>query len=123
MIPSRTCSPVKVRPSALVKASSLSGTSTIGFCQPPVRQVGKDAQVNASAGDLLDVGSKFFAGGVDSVGAHGIPHIVDQLHDQERTDGRILNDTDFQVACPAAEFYQHRVSQIGFSQQFGFMFM
>ncbi len=94
-----------------------------GLCQTSIRQVGKDPQVDTSAGDLFDVRGEFFAGGVDGIGAHRVPHIVDQMHHQEWPDGRILDHADFQVARAAAEFLQHRINRVGFGEQFGFVFI
>ncbi len=52
----------------------------LGACQPPVGQVAEDPQQDPPAGDTFDDGCQPLNGGIDGVGAHGVHHIIDQVH-------------------------------------------
>ena len=91
--------------------------------QTTVCQVGQDAQVDASAGDGFDARGEALAGGVDRVGAHRVAHIIDQVNDQERANGGVINDSNFEITRAAAKFSQDGVDGIGLGKQVRFVFV
>ena len=89
--------------------------------QAAVGQVGQDAQVDAAAGQPLEARRQPLAGGVDGVGAHGVAHVDDQVHDQHRADGGLTQDPGLEVTRPAAQPGEHRVDAIDLGQDLGLM--
>ena len=58
--------------------------------QPPVGEVGEDAQVHLAAGDLLDERGDALGDGVDEVRAHRVLGVDQQVHDEQRLAPRPL---------------------------------
>jgi hypothetical protein len=52
-----------------------------------VRQVGQNPQVDLPARDVFDLRGEFFASRVDGVCAHRITYVINQVDDDERSDG------------------------------------
>jgi len=86
--------------------------------QAPVGQVGKDTQVHLAAADLFHARGKSLQGGVDRICAHGVAYIIDQVHNEEWPDGRIIDLAYFQTTRPAAQPGQGRINPGSFLQQF-----
>ena len=55
--------------------------------KPFIGQVGEDPQMDLASGDRLDQRRELLARGINGVGAHGIPDIVQQVQYQKWTDG------------------------------------
>ena len=79
--------------------------------------------MHVPARDDLNSRSESFASGVHRVGSHRIAHIINEMNDQEGTDGGILDNTNFQVPRAAAEFFQDGINGISFGEQFRFVFI
>ena len=84
MIPSRTFSPKK---SSKCQFFDRDGATRTG--KTMIGKVGENAQVNTSARDGFDMRSEPFAGGVDCVRAHRVTDIIDEMNDDERSDGGV----------------------------------
>ena len=82
MMPSRTASPEYSE-----NARSCAGMRQVERVQAAICQIAEYAQMDAAAGDRFDAGRQPLAGRVHGVGAHGVAHIVDEVHDQEGPDG------------------------------------
>jgi hypothetical protein len=84
--------------------------------QATVGQVRQNAQVNSPAGDRLQARGQPLGGGVGGVGAHGVARIVDQVHDQHRPDGRIVQQVHLEIAGATAQALQNWIDLIGLRQ-------
>ena len=51
----------------------------VAHAQAPVSEVGEDPEVDAAPGEFFDDRGEPLAGGVDRIGTHGIPDVVDQV--------------------------------------------
>ena len=47
-----------------------------------------------SACDGFDLRSKSFTGGVDGIGAHRVTDIIDEMNDEEGSDGRVIRSCE-----------------------------
>ena len=86
-----------------------------------VSEIGQDAQMNPSARDGFDARGQPFAGGVDSVGAHRVAHVINEMNDDEGNNRRRFDNADLEIARAAAELFEDGVNRIRFGQQFGFV--
>lgn len=81
-------------------------------------QVSEDAQVNTSTGDSLDMRRKTLTGSVNGISAHRVTHVIDEVNDEERADGRVIDDANFEVTGTSAEFLENRIDLVGFGDEF-----
>ena len=72
--------------------------------------------MDASAGDGFDMWSQTFTGGVDRVGPHRVAHVIDQVNNEKRADGGVLDDAHFQVTRAATELFQDGVDGVSFGK-------
>ena len=115
-MPSRTCSAAEIIEGKLVERDGAGGTR-----QPPVGQVGQNAQEHAAAGERLDPRGQVFYGSIDSIGAHGVAHIVNEVQNDESANGGIGDNADLQLARAATQFSQHGIDGGSLGQQFCLM--
>ncbi len=63
------------------------------------------------------------AGRIDGIRTHRISHIVNEMHHEERPDGRGVEHSNLEITGPAAELFQDGVDGIRLCQQGGFLFV
>jgi len=85
--------------------------------QAAVCQVGQDAQVHPPATDLLHRGGQPFRSGIDGIGTHGVPYIINEVKNQEGTHRGFLDQAHFQVHRTAAQPGKHGVHPGNLCQQ------
>ncbi len=85
--------------------------------QTPVRQVGKNPQVDSPGDPLAYIGSDGFGHGVDCIRPHGISCIHDQVGYHHRPEGRFDNP-DLDILCPSSHFDEDGVLFVGNLQYF-----
>ena len=100
----------------VVEGQRVGRNGALGAGQPSLGQVGEDAQPDPPAGDFLDEGGQGLAGGVDRVGPHRVPAVVDQMDHQHRPGGGLRQRAHLQVARAAPQPPDDRVHLVGAGQ-------
>ena len=89
------------------------------FDELGVDQVGKNAQADALAGQLLEGILERFTDLVDEIGAHGVAWVAKEMKDGHRSAVGAVDRADLQLADAAAARNEVRDGLVGESQEMG----